>query len=385
MLLGSIYVVYKSWFWWKTVSGLYYTNDDLINSNIWKQMVFEFAINAVSPMPFLYKVTYEEFFYGDRVHVDAQVNTFIFTIMVLFRIYHVYRVLLCSWYYTSERAIRICFVFGIKNDFWYAVRSLFRYNPWVFWYTHYVCYMFVFGYLLRSIEFEVNRGQFDTTRFSFTNSLWCSFITMTTVGYGDFFPKTFLGRWIGVWAAFVGVALESLVVLTAQKIFILRGSELRSFNLLLRLDRNQLLMKRAVGVISTTYRLRQASEKNRPAAIARYGNSSRKYQQISRQIKAIKAIAREKDNHYVAQELAWGVRECKDLAAALSIYVKNKNLNRNDRRQISEKYEIPGYTNKQKTVAFKPIDMPRNNTKHLNELNSVHSSDSESIDFTKFN
>lgn len=44
--------------------------------------------------------------------------------------------------------------------------------------------------------------------------MWCIIITMTTVGFGDFYPSTHLGRFIGVLACFWGTFLVSLMVVS---------------------------------------------------------------------------------------------------------------------------------------------------------------------------
>jgi voltage-gated potassium channel Kch len=46
------------------------------------------------------------------------------------------------------------------------------------------------------------------------NSMWCVIITMTTVGYGDFVPKTNLGRTVAVLACIWGNFLISLMVIS---------------------------------------------------------------------------------------------------------------------------------------------------------------------------
>ena len=38
-------------------------------------------------------------------------------------------------------------------------------------------------------------------------ALWWALVTITTVGYGDFFPVTFLGRTTGVFVMFAGVGI----------------------------------------------------------------------------------------------------------------------------------------------------------------------------------
>lgn len=44
--------------------------------------------------------------------------------------------------------------------------------------------------------------------------MWCVIITMTTVGYGDFVAKTYLGRIISIMACIWGNFLISLMVIS---------------------------------------------------------------------------------------------------------------------------------------------------------------------------
>lgn len=44
--------------------------------------------------------------------------------------------------------------------------------------------------------------------------MWIHMITIFTVGYGDYYPKSHIGRFIMVVTAFQGVLLLSLVVVT---------------------------------------------------------------------------------------------------------------------------------------------------------------------------
>jgi hypothetical protein len=46
------------------------------------------------------------------------------------------------------------------------------------------------------------------------NSMWCVIITMGTVGFGDFVPKTDLGRCIAILACIWGNFLISLMVIS---------------------------------------------------------------------------------------------------------------------------------------------------------------------------
>lgn len=54
---------------------------------------------------------------------------------------------------------------------------------------------------------------------------------MTTVGYGDYFPKTNMGRIIGLIIAFWGVFIVSLFVVSLSNMFEFDGGELKAFTL----------------------------------------------------------------------------------------------------------------------------------------------------------
>jgi voltage-gated potassium channel Kch len=47
---------------------------------------------------------------------------------------------------------------------------------------------------------------------SFDNAIWLTIITMTTVGYGDFYPRTIFGRVIDVILVVWGTFIVSLMV-----------------------------------------------------------------------------------------------------------------------------------------------------------------------------
>ncbi|MFV0479391.1 MAG: potassium channel family protein [Anaerorhabdus sp.] len=46
---------------------------------------------------------------------------------------------------------------------------------------------------------------------TFSDGIWFSFVTMTTVGYGDFTPTTELGRWISIALMILGVGFISVL------------------------------------------------------------------------------------------------------------------------------------------------------------------------------
>ena len=54
------------------------------------------------------------------------------------------------------------------------------------------------------------------------NPFWWAIVTMTTVGYGDFAPKTFEGRILAIIIMFAGISLTALLTATVSSIFVAR-------------------------------------------------------------------------------------------------------------------------------------------------------------------
>lgn len=55
---------------------------------------------------------------------------------------------------------------------------------------------------------------------SFGDSLWWAFVTITTVGYGDFYPVTLVGRLVAVGLMIAGIALIGTVTATFASWFV---------------------------------------------------------------------------------------------------------------------------------------------------------------------
>ena len=72
---------------------------------------------------------------------------------------------------------------------------------------------------------------------------------MTTVGYGDFFPRTHIGRGIGVLACFCGVFLISLTVLTMTTSTEFSKGEVRAFDYMKRIAAKEKSRSRAGLVV----------------------------------------------------------------------------------------------------------------------------------------
>lgn len=75
----------------------------------------------------------------------------------------------------------------------------------------------MFGMAIRLAErpyyFCLNRNDEDFQDYSYIwNGMWLAFVTMSTVGYGDYYPKTLFGRFLTIMCACCGIFIISLIV-----------------------------------------------------------------------------------------------------------------------------------------------------------------------------
>jgi hypothetical protein len=72
------------------------------------------------------------------------------------------------------------------------------------------------------------------------NAMWFVFVSMTTVGYGDFYPKTQFGRSITLLACLVGVYFVSMMMVFLTKKSIRTEREEKAYKLITRLKYREL-------------------------------------------------------------------------------------------------------------------------------------------------
>ena len=137
-------------------------------------------------------------------------------------------------------------------------------QPYLVLMSNLVMSMFYFGYLIRIFDqdlSEVSGQNFN----KISNPVWLSIVTMTTVGYGDFYPKSNPSRIVGIICSFYGVYLVSLFVITLENLLRFDQSESRSYELISRLEDKEELKLQAVNVITSAFRHKRAKRQNEQA------------------------------------------------------------------------------------------------------------------------
>lgn len=94
------------------------------------------------------------------------------------------------------------------------------------------------------------------------NSMWCVIITMTTVGFGDFVPKTHLGRCIAIMACIWGNFLISLMVVSiTESSEFTSPSHKRAFDAIIHDREMKVIQSKAALVIQALFKFKLELEK----------------------------------------------------------------------------------------------------------------------------
>jgi hypothetical protein len=142
----------------------------------------------------------------------------------------------------GARTDRVCKMMSRQLDLFFGFRALFiRHTAPVLIFSFcIICLML--GYMLKILS-EPMQYPFEKTSFdNYGNCIWYVFVTMTTVGYGDMFPKTTSQRIIGCLIALAGTVLIALLVSFFQDLFTLTSLEKETLNFEKRVELRQEIM-----------------------------------------------------------------------------------------------------------------------------------------------
>lgn len=97
----------------------------------------------------------------------------------------------------------------------------------------------------------------------FVNSIWTVIVTIGTVGFGDLYPKSHLGRLVGIIICTWGVFIVSFFVVSINNLLTFNSNEEKAYYLLERLQAKANLKSKATLVLGAAFKLRNTKLKHR--------------------------------------------------------------------------------------------------------------------------
>lgn len=129
------------------------------------------------------------------------------------KLFLVLRTILLSTKWYTNKSHRVCHMYEVEPNLLFLCKCVMKYNPYTFMAFCYGITIIFFGFGIHIAESALVRGQ-EILFYSYFHSFWCIIITMTTVGYGDYYPHSLLGRFIILIVCIIGTLITSLMVLS---------------------------------------------------------------------------------------------------------------------------------------------------------------------------
>jgi hypothetical protein len=248
VIMLNIYLRYKYQINFEAFTGTLTQEDNLMTSGYINNVLGECLLTLIHPNVLFVSDYYD---YKKRYNtpvIDSltySVNEILLAFMIL-RVFFIFKFIMTISYYKTSRAARTCRMYGESNSYLFALRCLFNKYP-----IRFVSMMFFSGMLFFTVAIRIFERTFDSShRYnnfdaasngnSFVDvetSAWCVIITMLTVGYGDFFPKTVFGRIYAVVEVITGLLVTSLVTAAFFQNLELDSSQAKVFILMQRMEK----------------------------------------------------------------------------------------------------------------------------------------------------
>lgn len=239
LLLNSIFLEFmiKS-----KLLSMIYTIPEWVFRSDWKfclEYIFPVAISIFHPTPFTINTYIQLKTTRDVGYVEYRLND-IFSCLLMFRLFFIFKAYVFYSKNYSPRTSRISKMYGTSINFNYFVKTISQDKAFV---TYAILFLLVwifgtFGLIVSESPLHYNDSQYFNF-YNIWNSIWCTFITIMTIGYGDFYPITSFGRIIMVCSVLGGLVLLSTLVSTLNSILNMTDDELTVTNILNSINMNE--------------------------------------------------------------------------------------------------------------------------------------------------
>lgn len=206
-------------------------NDNIIFGN-YINMIIESIICLIVFFPGLNAVRTK----NDKGIISAYAVNSIFAMFTLFKLYFLYRIIIETTRWNSRISQAICGNYQIKPGFQFLIKCEIKYRPIMSIIAFIFLFICLMALIMRCFEFATvniipqpvsKKGINSLT--TFWNCVWFILITITAVGFGDVFPKTFAGQLISLIPFIFGALILGLTIATIYSFIEFKPEERKAY------------------------------------------------------------------------------------------------------------------------------------------------------------
>ena len=168
-------------------------------------------------------------------------------------------IIISSKFYSSS-ADRVSKMMSSSISMFFAFKCLMKKYPYYMLLYLILLTTVALGLMLQIVEgpvYKANKiiGKKDYNNYeNLADCLWNVLIIITTVGYGDYFPKSNLGRFLVIFISFIGIILVSLIIMTLQNFVSFEDNENNAKTFVDRMNSKIEIKEEASNYFKTTLR-----------------------------------------------------------------------------------------------------------------------------------
>ena len=230
-------------------------------SSQFKHMIIELIIVTIMPLPYFEDFVWQNFNYEENISTFYSLNNILIFAMIS-RLVIIIDIFLKNIHYSSIKMHEILQSCDLEENTLFVIKCLLKKRPYQFFIASLIFSILVFSFGIRICELplaiKLERESFQ----SYTTTIWMVMITMTTVGYGDYNPKTIPGRTLGFVLCIWGVFLMSMIVIILFQSLELSYEEKQALLIFNKLEAKKPLTNIAANLIKEIWKLKKTGHKS---------------------------------------------------------------------------------------------------------------------------
>lgn len=301
----------------------------LTDSRTRKLILLEILLNLPVPIPY---VTHSFKFYQLNTQAEFSLDDIIFAISLL-RSYHILKFLYHYSPYHSARARLHCNLLCRGNSMSFVLKTYLIVYPFASFLLIFCCNILILGTILRVLERNIPEQELS----HFTSGWWLISVTQSTLGYGDIYPRSHLGRAICLVSSILGMAIQSYSVSLFNQVTTLAPTELDFYSTILNSSLRETQLKPEACIYIQRWWRKTYKKKNRLVWITELANylAQRKRFSVLRRI-----YSSDKSDHLNSQ-IRETRRNIEKTFNALDTHLDPlENITRNNLHSVAWGYEI---------------------------------------------